>query len=136
LLSSHPDIGFPNGLFPPGFLTKILRAFLICLKCATHCITLYLIPLIIFCHEHRLKSLLTLQCQPLCSAWSLMPHMQSASVHHSILQRAFYGTSNLKPSILGSSWNLNPNATAGLILKLCFQSCPITHLKNSDLLFG
>jgi hypothetical protein len=33
--SSHLYLGLPSGLFPLGFPTKILYAFLFCLMCAT-----------------------------------------------------------------------------------------------------
>jgi hypothetical protein len=51
ILTSHPYTGLLSGLFPSGFLTKILYAFIIspmCGTCHTHVILLDLITLIIF----------------------------------------------------------------------------------------
>jgi len=51
ILSSHLRLGHPSGLFPSGFTTKILYAFLISpirVTCPTHVIPLGLITLIIF----------------------------------------------------------------------------------------
>jgi hypothetical protein len=57
ILSSHLCLGFPSGLFPSGFPTKICYTFLISLMHTTspaHVILLDLIILIIFGEEYKL----------------------------------------------------------------------------------
>jgi hypothetical protein len=59
MLSSHLCLGLLSGLFPYGFLTKILYTFLISPMCAmwpTYLILFDLITLIIFGEEYTLQN--------------------------------------------------------------------------------
>jgi hypothetical protein len=56
-MSIHLRYGLPTGLFPAGFLSNILYAFLffpICVICPGHLILLDLITLIILGEEYKL----------------------------------------------------------------------------------
>jgi hypothetical protein len=47
ILSSHLRLGLPSDLFPSGFVTKILYAFLLSSLCATYPAHLILLDLIV-----------------------------------------------------------------------------------------
>jgi hypothetical protein len=67
LISSHLYLGHLSGLFPLGFLTKILYTFLILPMCAaypTHLVDLDLITLKTFGKEYQLMKLLIIQSFP------------------------------------------------------------------------
>jgi hypothetical protein len=58
-LSTHLRLGLPSGLYPSGFPTNILYAFLVSplrVTCPAHLILLDLIILIMFSEEHNLWS--------------------------------------------------------------------------------
>jgi len=64
ILSSHPCLCLPSGLFPLGFQTKMLYAFLISpmhAVCPAHLIILDLITQLMYDKVHKLGKLLIIQ---------------------------------------------------------------------------
>jgi len=81
ILSSHLCPGSPNGLFPSGFPTEILYAFLIssmCATCPTHFILLDLITWIIYGEAYKLWSYSSLlPLFPAANLWTNQKFMET-----------------------------------------------------------
>jgi hypothetical protein len=56
MLSSHLSLGLPSGLFPSGFPTKILYAFLMCATYPAHLTLRDLIILFILGEEYKMAA--------------------------------------------------------------------------------
>jgi len=113
-LSSNPCLGLASGLFPLGFLTKILYAPVpspICAKCCAHFILLYLITRTILGKEYRSGS------SSLCS-FLHFPVTPSHLDPNSLLNTLFSNTLSFLSSLIVSDQVSNPYKTTGEIILL------------------
>jgi len=122
-LSSYQHLGFPSGLFPSNFLTKILYAFLNSPMCATHPVNhifLDLLTLIAADEEYKLWS------SSLCSL--LQPPATSSLLGPIILLiTLFTNTLNLCSSLKAKDQDFTPIQCVTTLIRTWYM----LHMKHN-----
>jgi hypothetical protein len=109
ILSSHLSLGLPSSLFPSGFQTKILYAFIVSPMRTTrlaHLILLDLIILIIFVEDYK-------PCSSSLYSFLRPPVTSSLSGPNILLSTLFSDTLNLCSSLNVKDLVSHPYKTAG-----------------------